>query len=57
VTAKGPLGDDGISGVVTVAIMGANDLGDHVTGTVKVVLPLGDESANGSAASDQGGRA
>jgi len=59
VTAKGPLGDDGTSGVVTVAIRGANDLGDHVTATVKVVLPLGDASANGAAAPDQagGGRA
>ena len=47
VTAKGPLGDDGRSGTVTVAIRGANDLGDHVTGTVDVVLPLGDESSSG----------
>ena len=31
---------DGRSGVVTVAIRGANHLGDHVTGEVKVVLPL-----------------
>jgi 3-oxo-4,17-pregnadiene-20-carboxyl-CoA hydratase beta subunit len=43
VTDKGPLGDDGRTGVVTVSIRGANHLGDHVTGTVKVVLPLGDE--------------
>ena len=41
VTDKGPLGDDGQSGVVTVSIRGANDLGDHVTGTVQVILPLG----------------
>ena len=57
VAAKGPLGDDGNSGVVTVAIRGANDLGDHVTGTVKVVLPLGDEAKSGGAAPDQGSRA
>ena len=55
VTAKGPLGDDGTSGVVTVAIRGANNLGDHVTGTVKLVLPLGDESADGAHASDGAG--
>ncbi len=47
VTAKGALADDGRSGVVTVTIRGANHLGDHVTGTVSVVLPLGDESSNG----------
>ncbi len=47
VTAKGPLDDDGRSGTVTVAVRGANDLGDHVTGTVDVVLPLGDEPSNG----------
>ena len=41
VTDKGPLGDDGQSGVVTVSIRGANDRGDHVTGTVQVILPLG----------------
>ena len=39
VTEKGPLADDGRSGTVTVAIRGANDLGDHVTGTVQVLLP------------------
>ena len=44
VKEKGPLADDGQTGVVTVAIRGANHLGDHVTGTVKVVLPLGDEN-------------
>jgi hypothetical protein len=42
VTDKGPVGEDGTSGTVTVSIRGANDLGDHVTGTVQVVLPLGD---------------
>ena len=46
VTDKGPLGDDGSTGVVTVAIRGANNLGDHVTGTVQVILPLGDEGDN-----------
>jgi acyl dehydratase len=40
VTDKGPMATDGRSGVVTVDIRGANNLGDHVTGTVKVVLPL-----------------
>ncbi|HWE67245.1 MAG TPA: MaoC family dehydratase [Acidimicrobiales bacterium] len=40
VTDKGPMATDGLSGMVTVAIRGANDLGDHVTGVVKVVLPL-----------------
>jgi hypothetical protein len=43
VTEKGPLSDDGRSGKVTVAIRGANHLGDHVTGTVQVLLPA-DES-------------
>ena len=42
VTEKGPLADDGASGTVTVSIRGANDLGDHVTGTVDVVLPAGE---------------
>jgi MaoC like domain len=41
VTDKGPIAADGRSGEVTVAIRGANDLGDHVTGTVVVVLPVG----------------
>jgi hypothetical protein len=40
VTDKGPMATDGQSGMVTVAVRGANRLGDHVTGTVKVVLPL-----------------
>jgi hypothetical protein len=43
VTDKGPLADHGKTGVVTVAIRGANHLGDHVTGTVQLILPLGDE--------------
>ena len=45
VTEKGALSEDGKMGEVTVAIRGANDLGDHVTGTVQVFLPLGDEGA------------
>lgn len=36
VTAK-----DDASGVVEVAVVGANGWGDHVTGTVKVALPKG----------------
>ena len=43
VTEKGPLSVDGTTGAVTVSIRGANDLGDHVTGTVRVILPAGDE--------------
>jgi hypothetical protein len=39
VTEKGPLGEDGRAGPVTVAIRGANSLGDHVTGTVTVSFP------------------
>ena len=49
VTAKGPLGSDGQSGVVTVSIRGANELGDHVSGTVSVILPL-EESSHGAGA-------
>ena len=40
VTGKGPLADDEQSGTVTVSIRGSNNLGDHVTGTVLVVLPV-----------------
>jgi acyl dehydratase len=40
VTEKEPLVSGVDHGVVTVAIRGANDLGDHVTGTVKLTLPL-----------------
>jgi acyl dehydratase len=39
VTDKGPLAADGGSGLVVVSIRGANELGDHVTGTVHVALP------------------
>jgi hypothetical protein len=40
VTEKGPVAADGRAGPVTVAIRGANQLGDHVTGTVVVSLPV-----------------
>jgi acyl dehydratase len=40
VTDKGPLSEDGTSGMVTVTVRGANELGDHVTGTIKVILPM-----------------
>ncbi len=46
VKEKGALTDDGSSGTVTVAIRGANHLGDHVTGTVQLLLPA---SKNGTA--------
>jgi acyl dehydratase len=39
VTAKGDLESDGQSGPVTVSVRGANELGDHVSGTVQVFLP------------------
>jgi acyl dehydratase len=38
VTAKAVEGDEGI---IDVAVRGANGLGDHVTGTVRVALPRG----------------
>jgi acyl dehydratase len=40
VTKKGPLAADGESGLVTVAVRGINELGDHVTGAVEVILPM-----------------
>ncbi|HEY6425698.1 MAG TPA: hypothetical protein VIX84_00555 [Acidimicrobiales bacterium] len=40
VTDKGSRTDDGQGGTVTVSIKGSNDLGDHVTGTVLVILPV-----------------
>jgi hypothetical protein len=40
VTDKGALTDDGRYGSVTVSLRGANNLGDHVTGTVTVLLPV-----------------
>ncbi len=45
VKEKAPLADDGKSGTVTVAIRGANHLGDHVTGTVQVQLPASKHGA------------
>ena len=48
VTEKGPLSEDGASGAVTVSLQGANDLGNHVTGTVTVMLPTGAESGGKS---------
>jgi hypothetical protein len=53
VAEKGPLASDGGSGMVTVSIRGANDLGDHVTGTVTVSLPV----AAGGAGAGAGGTA
>jgi hypothetical protein len=49
VTEKGSLTDDGLYGVVTVSIRGANDLGDHVTGTVTLLLPAAPVPASASA--------
>jgi acyl dehydratase len=45
VADKGPLAEDGKRGLVTVAVRGANRLGDHVTGTVVVSLPMNTETA------------
>ena len=44
VTAKGELTDDGHYGAVTVSLRGANKLGDHVTGTVTVLLPVAEQA-------------
>ncbi len=41
VTDKGGPEPDGDRGRVTVSVRGANGLGDHVTGTVVVSLPMG----------------
>ena len=49
VKEKGALTDDGKSGTVTVAIRGANHLGDHVTGTVTLLLPAAPVPASASA--------
>jgi hypothetical protein len=54
VAEKGPLASDGRSGMVTVSIRGANDLGDHVTGTVTVSLPVAEAAAAGAEASGAG---
>ncbi len=45
VIEKGPPGNDGTTGTVKVTVRGANDLGDHVSGTVTVILPLGGDRA------------
>ena len=45
VTEKAPLAEGGQRGLVTVAVRGANQLGDHVTGTVVVSLPMSTEAA------------
>ena len=47
VTEKGALTDDGAYGAVTVSLRGANNLGDHVTGTVTVLLPALDRAGAG----------
>jgi hypothetical protein len=44
VTEKGALTDDGQYGNVTVSLRGANNLGDHVTGTVTVLLPVAEQA-------------
>lgn len=41
VTAKDEVPDAGGRGAVEVTVTGANGLGDHVTGTVRVLLPVG----------------
>ena len=50
VTEKGSLDETGAYGSVTVSLRGANDLGDHVTGTVTVLLPADDGPAPGKRA-------
>ncbi len=45
VTGKGELTDDGRYGAVTVSLRGANDVGDHVTGTVTVLLPVAERTS------------
>jgi hypothetical protein len=45
VTDKGALTDDGRYGSVTVSLRGANNLGDHVTGTVTVLLPVAESAS------------
>jgi hypothetical protein len=41
VTAKEETTDDQGRGAVEVTLRGANGLGDHVTGTVRLLLPAG----------------
>ncbi len=45
VTDKGALSDDGQYGTVIVSLRGANSMGDHVTGTVTLLLPVTEASA------------
>jgi len=40
VLEKAPIEGDSEHGSVTVSVRGANHLGDHVTGTVSLVLPM-----------------
>jgi len=49
VESKNGTEEDGRRGRVTVAVRGANGLGDHVTGTVVVALPLGAAASAGAA--------
>ncbi len=49
VTAKEDGRDDDGRGAVVVTLRGANSLGDHVTGTVRLLLPSGPGSGSGSA--------
>jgi hypothetical protein len=46
VKEKGRRSEDGTSGTVTVSIRGANHLGDHVTGTVQILLPVSKSGAS-----------
>jgi hypothetical protein len=39
VTEKGALTEDGQYGAITISLRGANSFGDHVTGTVELLLP------------------
>jgi hypothetical protein len=46
VTEKGELSEDGQYGTVIVSLRGANNLGDHVTGTATVLLPVAEASGS-----------
>jgi hypothetical protein len=46
VTEKGELSEDGQYGTVIVSLRGANNMGDHVTGTVTVLLPVAEASGS-----------
>jgi hypothetical protein len=45
VTEKGALTEDGHYGSVTVSLRGANKAGDHVTGTVELLLPVAEAAS------------